>query len=136
MGTTGLPEGDLTPDISELQGRDEALPDGPVPAVPVDVVGPVRTQRLPNKAFAVRQAVLVTGSEPIQLVKKDLTRARVTLRAKGGDVYIAPTRDQAAQSLGLLADGNQLVLETTAAVWVFSVAASVTVSAWSEQWTD
>lgn len=136
MGTTGLPEGDDTPDVAELQGREAPGPMAPLPTMQVAVEGVVRTQRLPNRSWAVRQTTITNTGEPTFFLKEDLTRARVTLRAVGGDVYVAPNRDQVQAGFGLLPDGATLQLDTTGPIYAFGADPAVTLVAYSEHWTD
>lgn len=131
MGTSELPVGDETPDVSELQGRDDAHP-----AIPVDVIGPVRTQSLPNRSGAVRD-LLVDNTSTVKLLGEDLTRARAVVCPTDGDIYLAFTEAEATNGRGLRLAGTELEIRAFGAVYVRAVEAGpVLVVAHSEHWTD
>lgn len=133
MGTR-LVEGDETPDVDEMQGRDPDVPAVPI-VVPVDVVGTVRVQHLPARSFAVRDMALTNGADPQRLLGQDLLRSRVVVAWAGGDLVIAPTYEEAVANRGQLAVGNSpMTFLHTEEVWVRAPSADVTVTVHIEQW--
>jgi len=133
MGTR-LVQGDETPEIEEMQGREPAVPAPPI-VVPVDVVGPVRVQALPARSFAVRDMALANAADPQRLLGQDLLRSRVVIAWSGGDLVIAPSFEEAGANRGRLAVGSSpITFQHTEEVWVRAPAADVTVTAHIEQW--
>lgn len=127
-------QGDETPDVDEMQGREPDVPSAPV-VVPVDVIGPVRTQSLPARSFAVRDMALANNGSPQRLLGQDLLRSRVVVAWAGGDLVIAPTYEEAGADRGRLAVGNSpMTFLHTEEIWVRAPAADVTVTAHIEQW--
>lgn len=130
MGTR-LVQGDETPDIEDLQGREFAGM-----AIPVRVEGPVDTRRLPAPNSATRN-IPVTNAEPVRLLHADLTRARSYIRAKDQPIYLAFSREEAAgvDCWIMQSTDPPLMLESRREIWVRAVTTATVAMAISENWT-
>lgn len=131
MGTRELVEGDETPDVADLQGRD-----GADPAIPVRVEGPVEVRQMPARSSATRN-VAVTSAEPVRLLHADLTRRRAYIRAQTQSIYLAFTREEAAGTDCWLmaATDPPLAIESACEMWVRAVGTATVAQAISENWT-
>lgn len=132
--SAGIVPGDETPEVTEMQGREAMTPALPV-VVPVEVVGPVRTQQLPARSFAVREMALANNADPQRLLGQDLLRSRVQVSWSGGDLVIAPTFEEAQANKGRVAVANSpMPFLHTEEIWIKAPAADVTVTVHIEQW--
>src|SRR5690606_30392885 len=133
--------GGVTPDLDELQ-QDEPT----VPALDVDVIGPVRTHALPARTCVMHNVTV--GATATQILGRDLRRGRVLLwaYADAAALYYVGTRDDevtSGTSAKLVAAPNDgsavpqvLELRHCEAVYVRAASGTVDVQYVAEQWAD
>ena len=130
MGARLVP-GDPTPDVDELQAREDAHL-----AVPVDVEGPVRVQQLPARSGTSR-SWKVNSTDTTVIAKADLTRGRLLVWTDTTSVQLS--YDQASITAGtaaVLPVGLVVELRNCRRVYVRSTGADTTVSVLGEQWSE
>lgn len=132
----------ITPDLDEVEQLEPEAA-----CLDVDVRGPVRVHALPSRHAIMHQVTV--GTTPVQIMGRDLRRARVLLWAvaEAAAAYYVGTRDDetaagtAAAALAAADDGSggaPMVLELrhSEPLYVRAVTGTVTVSFVVEQWAD
>ncbi|MFE9102953.1 hypothetical protein [Actinomadura geliboluensis] len=131
----------VTPDLDEMQQTDPQ-----VPALDVDVVGPVQTHALPARTSVMHNVTV--GTATTQILGRDLRRGRVLLwaYASAAALYYVGTRDDevtsgtSAKLVAVKNDGSALphVLELRHCepVYVKASTGTVDVQYVMEQWAD
>ena len=124
-------EGDITPDVEELQGRQDTEI-----AIPVELPGPARVQVMPAVSGAAGNKT-VTSTVPVAVTKRDITRARIVITSKDTDIYVGFSQDVVLSGTGfILPKGQLLTLNNVGRVWVMSTGADTAVSTIVESWTE
>lgn len=135
------PPADGSPDLAELQ-QHEALPEFPIPAVPVHVDGPVQVQTLPPRTSVVR-TIMVDNITPQEVLSADLRRSLSVLYAHDSGIVVGLTQTDCQIPVGSRANGAywpmglQLSIRGSSRLFVASSSATPTrVSVISESWAD
>jgi hypothetical protein len=105
-------------------------------AVPVSVVGPVRTHELPARTAALGN-YSVASSTPVKIVSSDPRRKSILIFVEDQAVWVGYTRAQAASTAGFsLPAGAALHLDHDGEVWARSKTGTALVSYAVDQWAD
>lgn len=115
-------------------GEDVFQSDEPAAAVPVEVVGTVRTEEMPTRTTGFRTFnVTPTGAQ--QILDNDPRRKSATIIPLTDDIRIAGDQSSAVSPAGtLLPLGMPLVLTSSDAIWAASVLAATDISVFFELW--
>lgn len=124
------PPQDGSPGWDEVEQR-EAVPELPIPAIPVHVDGPVQTQEVPSRVGVMVGITITTTAE--QLAGPDLRRKKLTLLARDADFFFGTTRTQIS---AWWPAGVPLPITHSGSVFVAADTTSTLLTMVTEGWAD
>lgn len=130
---------DGSPSWDEVEQR-EALPEMPFPAVAVHVDGPVETHTLPPRNSVLR--TITVGTNPTELLPRDLRRQRAVIYSFDQDVIIALRSSEAGTGAAFTTAGARwpknvaLTINGASQVFIAAAAATTAVTIVAESWAD
>lgn len=124
---------DLQPDLDEVL-QAEVAPVHEGAPTPVVVIGPVRTQTMPEKAGATK--TVTVGITPVKILQADHRRARTTILAIGGTMMFAfnSASKEDSSKMALWPANVAFTHLGDDEIWVMAVAGTITVSVATGRW--